>query len=612
MGGSNTELTGLSDRFEKYIIRHLKSISTGNDEALLYDYDDKRFQKVSSFKIELLSQCDTLRSLKEHYTAISSDSSVPSFPSDLHHILNELSRNELLLSQRAILEAIKTRPYSQSTPISRLCWPTGNRPDVLRQSILSFHTNLRHYGRSLPVTITDNSSDYHSQKATKHMLSSLADEEDLNISYAGTEEKHRFIRRLGDEISRDGIDPENLKFALQPDVPANSANRNAVLLASAGEIIASHDDDFLCRCGRTAERIDALEIRSETEDLKIRLCTDTADIDRQLFPADIDLIGEYENFVGRGFSEVVNEWALKKDSIIWDEVSPLLVNNLIHGRGRVLTAAPGNYGDAGSTRYHMLLNTRSYAVTFETKSIRRYVDTLCSGVQIRYRPNYTLFGGGVFTNNAALDNRDLVPPYFPIFRNQDGLMGMVLHACYPEDMFLRIPYSLFHRRDRRYSFDRAELRKYYLLVSDYISMLLMRFRPSSTTDPQTRMISLGRYLDEIGRMQAKELAHYVRAIMTAEVGRYCYRLEEKLAEFNYSPKFWVEDVEAHLKEVRRSIAGEGFFVPLELQDMQDPEAAQRRLQELISGFGKLLTVWPGIREAALRLSAQGVHIAEQL
>jgi len=597
---------------ERYISCLASTIQSVGESSLVYVNNLKYVQKIPTEYINVLKLCNTMKPIGEHWDNLRVLGRESAEREDLIHIMKDLARLKLLISEGEINTAIRHIPRERSPGIAQLCWPTANRPGVLEQSILSFLDNLRRYDRSLPIMVMDNSTIAELQKTTRAMLSSLAAVEGVNISYAGTEEKQRFIKILSDEISREGIDPKHLQFALQADVPANGANRNAVLLATLGEIIAVHDDDIFCRCGRTEDFKAMLKLQHEDKDLKIRFFEKEEDINSDIIPDEIDLIGEYEKYAGGTCAGIVSQWLKTGSEIDWEHSSPRLIYNLTQEKGTVLAAAFGRFGDAGSTRYHALLNSRDIAVNFNTLSVHRYIYTLCSGMLMCYSPCYSIYRGGMFTNDTSLDNRKLIPPFFPLFRNQDGLMGKVLYTCYPDDIFLRIPYSLFHRRDKRYSFDRGELRKFFLLVSDYISMLIMRFRPSGTTDPEARMISLGRYLDEIGQMPAKEFTHYLRAVITVEVGRYCKRLEEKLEEFNYSPKFWAEDVEAHLKEVRRSIAGEGFFVPLELQDMQDPEAAQRRLQELISGFGKLLTVWPGIREAALRLSAHGVHIAEQL
>jgi hypothetical protein len=47
--------------------------------------------------------------------------------------------------------------------------------------------------------------------------------------------------------------------------------------------------------------------------------------------------------------------------------------------------------------------------------------------------------------NLGVDNRELLPPFTPVQRNQDGVFARILHACFQGGLFGFLPWAVLHQ-----------------------------------------------------------------------------------------------------------------------------------------------------------------------
>src|SRR5688572_29145794 len=140
------------------------------------------------------------------------------------------------------------------------------------------------------------------------MLASLKDQYHVNISYGGLDEKLVFAN----ELMRYGDVPaEVVNFALF-DVEkcgcSIGANRNALLLHTAGNLLLSVDDDTLCRVGtasQTTNRI-AFESRLDPRDMWF-FPTRAAALD-SVVKVQKDVLGIHEELLGKSTGSIFSQY----------------------------------------------------------------------------------------------------------------------------------------------------------------------------------------------------------------------------------------------------------------------------------------------------------------
>ena len=69
-----------------------------------------------------------------------------------------------------------------------------------------------------------------------------------------------------------------------------------------------------------------------------------------------------------------------------------------------------------------------------------YIQATDSREVFRSVSRYTVSDGALFmTTNAGVDNRTLLPPFFPVGRNEDGAFAVILHACAEDALIGHLP-----------------------------------------------------------------------------------------------------------------------------------------------------------------------------
>ena len=131
-------------------------------------------------------------------------------------------------------------------PLETLVVPTRNRPEALVDCLRGYMRNLRDYGHRCSVIIAD-AGHKSSVGKVKETVRALGDEFGLPLSYYDPPRRHEFCERL---VTL-GADRDSVDFALNgidaDRLGASGANRNLLLLLTAGQAFMSVDDDTQCR-----------------------------------------------------------------------------------------------------------------------------------------------------------------------------------------------------------------------------------------------------------------------------------------------------------------------------------------------------------------------------
>ncbi len=207
---------------------------------------------------------------------------------------------------RTRLEA-QIGPAEPLPPLSVVGLLTRDRVGSVTRALASFRENARRHGRRPRFVVADNSEAPTTQAACREALAALraADPDPLEIRYLGPRERETFVDRL----ARLGIDPDVARFGVLDVMGcgfAAGANRNALLLANAGEPFLSVDDDVVCALAPSPARTRGLELFSGRGDgygnynpADFWFFGDRAVLERAIHCEDMDALALHEPLLGR-------------------------------------------------------------------------------------------------------------------------------------------------------------------------------------------------------------------------------------------------------------------------------------------------------------------------
>jgi hypothetical protein len=551
--------------------------------------------------VKLLGSCPQFATLPMHADRLLDG--LPTPDGDVLRRLTALAKAGLMLSRSELLRRVRT--FSDTGTPARLSWlaiPTSNRPEELLRALESYALHFTRFGRSLKVLIADDSEQ--SQLVRESLRSRFAGS-GQTLFYLGPEEKRQFValltrdRSLPREVVEFGI------FGPAGHTPTMGANRNAILLQTAGEMVLSVDDDTICqpRIPSNVDGTGTLRLGSEGDPTEFWFFPDRESALASTRPAEIDITDSHEKLLGR------RVWNLVQP-VTGDGVADLssachhLLEGIWFGKGQVSITLNGSVGDSG------MYSGRNLPVHRDPATRRRLVDTaeayetaLRSREVLRQARSATVCHSSPFMSMfVGFDNRGLLPPFFPAYRNEDGAFGHTVARCVDSCYFGYLPWALVHDppSDRSYYREGATT----VRMSDCLLGCVMTWtctnRRASTED---RLQSLGRLLIEMGSVDPGGFDEMLRTSLWKRASQRVAQKELLLRQFGGYPAYWAADLKREIEGVQRAVVRPDYTLPIDLpQNLSKPECMQQA-QDLIRRYGELLVWWPAIVERAKALAA---------
>ena len=533
---------------------------------------------------------------------------------------------------RARLEARVSRPEAVP-PLSVVGLLTRDRVERVRRALASFRENARRHGRCPSFVVADNSEVLSTQAECRAALAALraADPEPPEIRYVGGREREAFVDRL----ARLGIDPEVARFGLL-DVTgcgfAAGANRNALLLATAGERFLSVDDDVVCALAPSPAPAPGIELFSGSGDgyenynpADFWFFGDRAALERAIQPEDTDALGLHEAVLGRDLGACLS--AAAGEPVRLDRFAPRLLDRVIARGGHARVTLPGLFGDIGWYAPTWLLLLTGASRERFTGSEAAYESACASRQVLRVVSRPTITDGRFFQSTLlGLDNRVPLPPFMPVQRYEDGVFRIVLRACFEDAYFAHLPWAALHDSDEGRRWAREDIWQVaaWIRTGELLVHCVRSSTPTPGADPEERLRALGAHLVSLGELPAVDFLAFVRARVVAQKTRYLEHLETLLREHGDAPAYWARDLRRHAATVRDALGTDAFFVPRDLvvsRKAAGPESryyngpaertldqAQAIAQRLVRGYGALLRLWPDLASATRELRARGVEL----
>lgn len=560
---------------------------------------------------ETLLSCRGFATLAEHAGRIRESSPGQT---GLPERLGDLVRDGWLVSQEELLSRLPAAE-AEPTRIRSVAIPTRNRVGILRRSLASWLQNRERHGRESDFLIAENSADEEVEQSCRSMLAEEARRHRVSIRFIGEEERRSYATRLAAES---GVPAEIVRFALLDlggGRSALGANLNGILLDTAGEAVFKADDDLFCRPTRVPGAVDELRVRSGTRDVQHWFYPDRAAALGAAPAGDCDLLSAHEELLGRTLESV-----LRSRPVQLLEMERDLQRRLLEPGATVATSLGGMVGDCAwgpSFGYWtgpaglLLLDGESRDRLLASEEV--YRSALASREMLRGTDGWVIGDASLsFAAICGLDNRSLLPPFVPTGRGQDLVFGASLWHCNPVACFGHVPWCLPHEPDPPRRFP-AEDRFRTATSVDGARLFLECIRSLESITPRRdvpgRIRSLGRFLQELGGLDAPELVRYLQQRLWESTERFLVEIDRALQEARPGAHYWKRDLTEYRERLLAGVTQPEYWIPLDLVDTSSADSPAAMFGSMLRSYGALLVAWPDLISSARSLRSRGFRLS---
>lgn len=461
-----------------------------------------------------------------------------------------------------------------------LAWPTvGNRLSLL-PSIDSLASNIALYGHKACFLVACDSPDGISPDVAKG-IKELELKHGIKIAQSNPEARRKLLAGLDG-----GPDRELLEYALFPDVeePGYGVNVNYSMLAGAGRLLVSIDDDIISKpalslmaeeeagdpTGPESSDAGSREYSLAYIDAKNHYFENRKSLLAKVQEVDIDILSAYKKFLGKTLSSFVKDLDPELDSTI-------------------MLASPGLYGDSGmgSARGVLSLSGKARQALME----EGYNKLKLAREVLRIPPKITLSKNAkLMASMSAFYNKLPFVPFLPCGRNSDGASGLISRILYPKSATAFMDFGLYHSQPERGFFPIEQLLHFVPGLADMIMALAIAYMPSEeVVDPTERYRELGSTFEKIAGQNTGHFVEIVHNAFSMQYMAVVEHLESLLDEYNRQPADWAEDCDIHIASIN-----EVLREPHALFGKRGCGLSVDRVRHHIAMFGALLAEWPDI------------------
>jgi hypothetical protein len=590
---------------ERYRSGDLISQPAGQGHVLVQSALTGSAALLTTQQAALLRACTFFRSLDGHAKATGAKRAD----------LESLVRQGLLTSETALRQRSFAAVPQPATPptISTIAVITRKRIDSLQRCLESFIDNGQRAERHVEYLVIDTAPQADTRDMTRAMLRDISTRHDVLVRYAGLEERQRFANTL----ARTGLPRSAIDFALFDPEGCDlvyGAARNAILLATVGQSVLCADDDTVCSLAEVpGSSRDGLALSSQNDPTSIWFFSDHEAALTRARQLDRSVLGIHEELLGRDLASYLK--LMPRPVLLGvDDTNGAFLRALEAGRAHVALTSTGMLGDAGSgmppairvldaeSRQRLVGSEAGYRTLARSRQLQRGV--------IRHTITNNPY---LMMTGAAIDNRAILPPFFPVLRGEDTVFGFMLGACVDGAYIGHLPFTLQHSPSELREVAPDAIADFARHPSSFelVIACVQSFSALTGTSPTERLHALGRQLGAIASLAPADFEEFLRLWVWRMKALAMERLTNDLETSSAASASWKHDVERYLETMRTSFAADDYLVPPELKTRFGGDALPI-MQRLIARFGDLLQCWPAMLDMARTLADGGEELARPL
>jgi hypothetical protein len=584
----------MDDNGQMYRRIRFESVPCGDDIVAVISPDRDGAQIMNVDDATALLMCNEPRSCEAHAEAICRFRGGPSkhAASAVQRLVSSGWLRRCDASGGDLCEAEE----KDGRAITTVGFVTADRPWQFRRCLTSYVEHLRRHAGNVRVVVVDGSrSDLNKQlnyDAVREIRSQSVD----RVHYVGARERVLITNALIDA----GAPADAVRVAIPCEIPSDFAagvGRNLLLLLTCGERILSIDDDTLCAPWVSDNYHDGIELCGHGDATETRFWATRADAVAAVTPAGVSLVEAHDRLLGRSLSSTV---AMATDVASWRRACRHMLNAIECCRhAPVRMTMSGIAGDSARYCTETLLftggRTRSRMAAsrqvFDTAMTSREITSVVTTPTISHDVMCMMYCTG-------LDNCDVLPPFMPTWRNEDGVFSVTLGAVQSDVFVGHVPVGVIHDAAVHEGRNLGRmLSASTVRIAEVIIGLIRQsgVRPihSSAAGGLRR---LGTHLAEVCNVGGREFIQQVsKLVFEARLARLALVESMGRREFDY-PAYWFERLDLYRTALLRGMERRDFITPVELAGEGGDGTLE--CQQYLRLFGRLLGSWPEVWQVA--------------
>lgn len=557
----------------------------------------------------VLKHCCEFRTIESHIQQISSKfAELRSNPDEVRQVLLTTRDAGLLISHQEIINKLSAST-AESSPeaVPIICIPTCDRPDALQRLLFSIQENCTPNEFSHCIVIDDSRTE-ESRSQNEAIVQKAQHTLSFRVIYFGLSQQKQLqsaLVALLPELSSE------INFLIGNDQSlagvTHGRSRNFALLLSVGQNVLLLDDDILCQAIDPPTPDNSVEISLSPREAEFYGLKE--DWPHQKPATNSNPLTPHTQHLGMPLSTTLQKLTYRDKNKNQLKIESTNAIEQLNAQSKILITACGSYGDPGTSNrewiYHLPEATRKRL--YESEEKYHQAKTI--------RNNWLGRSGYHLTNSitlisqiTGLHNNTLLPPYFPLLRNEDYLFGEMTRFIHPDSLALDLPYAVPHLPlEKR---ECHPLEKQFLINPGFLritgNFVADKKDIAPSNEASSRLKILAYLFENLAATPNKLLRNALKQqIMEIRTVRY-NSLLQILQESPDAPDFWKEDIKQLTSIYQSALTTEDELSIFDIPGASDETELLDYMTTSWRQFGKALLAWPQIREAGATIIKKGL------
>jgi len=588
-----------------YAVAECELVDMKNGGLLLIDKYGPGQLLVAPNVAQTMTLCREFRTLEEHVAVLTASTpELKDRPQEVMAVLNMFRDAGLLVTAESACSRLNAEVNAPvDLPPTRVFIITCDRPasvERLLESMLHSAELARHEG----IFLIDDSREPANAQANREAAAKFNLTSPRNMQYVGAVEQKLFMDNLiaGLPEQEDGI-----RFLVDRDRWTDEKTyglaRNFCLLLSVGCRAIVMDDDVVCAAIESPHKRAGLQFGELPRE--VDFYTSRADILSRTTRADFDPLTGHASCLGLNIGQAMAR-------LSGEPIDPTQLHHASSAylsqwdaTSHVIVTQSGTLGDPGSPK-------TAWIYTLDPASCQRlenYPGGLEGALTNRHywmgqpRPMFTKMS--VISQVTGLDNSQLLPPYFPVFRGEDYLFGAMTEYLHPQAAVLEYDWCVPHfPLDERMGDPAPDSvdGKGMININKYITD---RTVYRTGISPEARLESLTAMIKELSMSSDLALTTLFRAEVAENQCTEFVRLRNYAQDGKIRTPAWQDWLQRSVSGINQSMQEPARLTDISsLPSAMTAEAVLGYFHDYAAKFAGALGGWTSIRDGALLASAR--------
>jgi hypothetical protein len=582
-----------------YAFSECERVSLPSGGVLLIHKHSAAQMIVAAEVASALSACRVFRTMAQHVEVLTS--TIPQLAgqqADVAKVLNLVNSHGLMTTAESVCQRLGgDAPAARNLPTTRVFIITCDRPAAVERLLTSMlHAgNLSHHDQ---LFLVDDSRASQNTELNRETVARFNITSAKNMQYVGAQEQRRLLDSLVTHLPQH---EQGIRFLIDRqrwvDKKSYGLARTLCLLLSVGHRAIVMDDDVICAAVPSPHKRDGIAFGAPPRE--VESYASEQDILQRTAKADFDPLTGHARCLGLTLGQAITK--LGSGQLLPQDLHNANAAYLSQWRAEspILVTQSGTLGNAGT-------RTPEWIFTIDPTSSQRLLanpgglETALSSQQFwRGQPRPLFTRMSVISQVTGLDNSQLLPPYFPVFRDEDYLFGAMVEYLHPTAAVLEYDWSVPHFP--------IETRSGVLEIEPATGK--GRFRPGkfitdrTVYEPgipvETRLQSLAVLVKELAESSDQGLLTRYRAEVADNQCDELRKFSACLQNGVKRPPVWQGYLEESLESVTGALQSVARLTDIaDIPDDLEPQAILEQFRVYANDFAAALAAWPAIRETA--------------